>query len=265
MRTRPTLARSLVTAAVAVSLAGGQVPVAVPASAVHEGPWKPFLQRAKGYAKARQGIVAFGIVDEHGTLRGHRLKDPAPAASVVKVMFLVAYLRMPSVRDRALTEEDKDLLGPMIRWSDNATASRVLDIVGPKRMYNLADDADMRDFELREPWGLTRTSARDQAPFMFRLEDFIPSRHEGYARNVLRHIVPGQRWGIPKVAPDGWTVFFKGGWGSGTGRVTHQVAFLEDGERRIALAILIEHSPSHGYGTNTIRGVAKRLLKYHEA
>jgi hypothetical protein len=256
--------RSALVLVVAIALFGAPAPPTFQTG--HEGKsWQPFLERARDYAKARQGIVAFGIVDEHGKLRGHRLKDPAPAASLFKVMLLVTYLRMPSVRDRNLKEKDRDLLGPMIRWSDNVTAGRVLDIVGPKRINNLANDANMREFALRDPWGLTRTSSRDQARFMFRLEDFIPNRHEGYARNLLRHIVPGQRWGIPKVAPDGWTVFFKGGWGSGTGRVTHQVAFLENGDRRMAVAILIEHSPSHDYGTWTVRAVAKRLLKYYAA
>jgi beta-lactamase class A len=118
----------------------------------------------------------------------------------------------------------------------------------------------MRDFELHSTWGLSRTSARDQAPFMFELERYIPDRHEDFARRLLATIVKGQRWGIPKAAPREWTVYFKGGWGSGTGAVTHQVAFLESGERRIAVAILTTNSPSHGYGTETVRGVASRLL-----
>jgi hypothetical protein len=96
---------------------------------------------------------------------------------------------------------------------------------------------------------------------MFELERYIPSRHEAYARRLLASIVRSQRWGIPKAAPPGWEVFFKGGWGSGTGRVTHQVAFLEAGERRIAVAIFTENSPSHAYGTETVRGVAARLLR----
>ena len=38
-------------------------------------------------------------------------------------------------------------------------------------------------------------------------------------------------------------------------------ATLPRGERRIALAILTEHSPSHSYGKRTLRGVAKRLTR----
>ena len=56
-------------------------------------------------------------------------------------------------------------------------------------------------------------------------------------------------------------VFFKGGWGSGTGRVTHQVALLEQNDRRLAIAVLTEFNPSHDYGTRTVRGGRARLLQ----
>jgi hypothetical protein len=73
--------------------------------------------------------------------------------------------------------------------------------------------------------------------------------------------VRSQRWGIPPKVPSGWRVFFKGGWGSGTGRVTHQSALLQDGRLRISIAVLTEWNPSHAYGTRTIRGIAARLLR----
>ena len=59
----------------------------------------------------------------------------------------------------------------------------------------------------------------------------------------------------------GWRLYFKGGWGSGTGAVDHQVAFLQSGRMRIALAIFTVGNPSHGYGKQTLRGVAARLLR----
>ena len=39
-------------------------------------------------------------------------------------MLLVAYLRQPSVRARALRPDDRNLLTPMVRWSSNKDASR---------------------------------------------------------------------------------------------------------------------------------------------
>ena len=40
-------------------------------------------------------------------------------------MLLVAYLRQPSVRARALRPAERNLLTPMIRWSSNKDASAV--------------------------------------------------------------------------------------------------------------------------------------------
>jgi hypothetical protein len=78
---------------------------------------------------------------------------------------------------------------------------------------------------------------------------------------LLGSIVPSQRWGIADARPAGWALYFKGGWGSGTGWVDHQVALLKRGRRRIAVAILIRSSPRHAYGKETLRGVARRLLR----
>jgi hypothetical protein len=89
----------------------------------------------------------------------------------------------------------------------------------------------------------------------------VPARHRRYAMRLLSSIVPSQRWGIARVRPPGWALYFKGGWGSGTGWADHQVALLRRGRRRVSVAILITSSPSHAYATETLRGVAARLLR----
>ncbi len=73
--------------------------------------------------------------------------------------------------------------------------------------------------------------------------------------------MPEQRWGLARVAPKGWRLHFKGGWGSATGEVNHQVALLRRRDQRVAVAILTEGNPSHEYGARTLRGVAARLLR----
>jgi hypothetical protein len=234
----------------------------VPAAAEAATPgWWERGDAAERYLEERQGIVSFAFVTPRGKLRGHRKWRPAPSASVLKAMLLVAYLNRASVRKRALTQDDRALLAPMIRWSDNVTATRVLGIVGERRLDRLADRAGMRHFRLRSPWGLSEITAGDQARFFHRIDRYVPRRHRGYARWLLAHVVRSQRWGIPPKVPSGWRVFFKGGWGSGTGRVTHQSALLQDGRLRISIAVLTEWNPSHAYGTRTIRGIAARLLR----
>lgn len=221
--------------------------------------WQPHLAAARRYAKKRAGDVAFAVIDQRRRFRGFRVARTAPAASVFKVMLLVAYLRKRG--GQRLSDRDRALLGPMIRRSDNVRATRVRDILGRTRIEHVARLAGMRDFRCHQVWGLSRTSPRDQARFMYRLDSFIPGEHRRYARYLLSHIARGQRWGVGRAAPRGWSLFFKGGWGSATGRVDHQVALLTRGRRRVALAVFTQFNPSHRYGKQTLRGVAARLLR----
>ena len=81
------------------------------------------------------------------------------------------------------------------------------------------------------------------------------------AVNYASHRHGTQRWGIAQVQPSGWRLYFKGGWGSGTGWVDHQVALLTRGDQRVSVAILTYHDGTHAYGLATLRGIAARLLR----
>jgi hypothetical protein len=243
-----------------VSLLGAAAPAA---DALYRPlPWPERTVNAVEFVERRAGVESFAYIDQRGTLRGYRRWRVAPSASVLKPMLMVAYLNLASVRNRELTDSDRALLGPMIRRSDNVTAGIVLNTVGAAGLYRVARRSDMRHFRLHTPvWGMTEITAADQARFFYRIDSYVPRRHRAYARYLLSHIVRSQRWGIPPEVPSGWRVFFKGGWASGTGRVTHQVALLQDHDRRMAIAVLTEFNPSHDYGVRTIRGVASRLLR----
>ncbi len=193
-------------------------------------------------------------------LYGVGVRRTVPSASVLKAMLLAAYLRRPEVRDRDLSVADRDLLAPMVRWSDNVAATRVRDVVGDAGLVRLARRVGMRAFEPAPIWGLSRIDPADQTLFFLHFDRFVPGRHRAYALRLLRTIVPSQRWGIARVRPPGWALYFKGGWGSGSGAVDHQVALLRRGRRRLSVAILTTASPSHEYGKQTLRGVAARLL-----
>lgn len=246
-------------AALLVLAAPGEVARAGEGGGTRTGRWHPDIAAARRYARRRQGEVAFAVIDGGGQVRGLHRRQTAPAASVFKVMLLVAYLRMR--HDRDLSAADEALLGPMIRRSDSVAATTVRDVVGVARIERVARVARMRDFRYAAIWGLTRTSPRDQARFMYRLRSYLPARHRRYALRLLAGIVPSQRWGIGKVHTHGWRLYFKGGWGSGSGRVDHQVALLRRGHRKIAIAVFTQFDPDHAYGKRTLRGVFARLLR----
>ena len=223
--------------------------------------WHPDVRAAKRYAEDRAGEVSFAVFDMRGRLDHLRGGRRYPMASTFKVMLMVAYLRSGPVDDRELNEDDKDLLRPMIRRSDNEAATRIRDILGRHPIEKLADRAGMKHFRWDDIWGYCRSSARDQAHFMRTLRRYVPERHWDFARRQLAHIVERQRWGFGKAKPEGWRLYFKGGWGSGTGLVDHQIALLEREGRRIGVAVMTEGNPSHAYGKETLEEVARRLLR----
>lgn len=227
------------------------------AAATHH--WHPHIAAAERYARQRAGEVAFATIDQRGRFRGYRVRSTAPMASTFKVMLLAGLLRKRA--DSGLSRRDRQLLTPMIRRSDNVAATTVRDMVGPRRIRRLARVAGMRDFQYNPIWGLSRSSPRDEVRFMYRLQRYVPRKYRPFDRYLFSHVIRSQRWGIGRVVPPGWKLFLKGGWGSGTGLVDHQVALLKHGRRRIALAIFTQFNPDHAYGKQTLRGVAARLLR----
>jgi hypothetical protein len=223
-------------------------------------PWAKRVKAATAYARAREGRVAFAVLDLDGRMRGWHVDEQHRSASVVKAIFLVAYLNR--IGGRGLTGADRSLLGPMIRRSDNDAATRVRNIIGAGAVYAVAKRAGMKRFVLKTRWGDTLITAADQARLFARIDLFVPKRHRAYARRLLASIIEEQRWGVPRTLPPGWDVFFKGGWRPLAGRnLVNQSALIQSDDRRVALAVLTDGNPSHVYGTETVRGVARRVLR----
>lgn len=243
-----------------VTLCAGEVTETADARA-RAPAWKPDVAAARAYAAARRGTVSYAVRTPNRAW-GLRSQRTVSSASVVKAMLMVAYLRRPAVASRALGPADRALLDPMIRASDNDAASRVFGVVGDPGLLAVARAARMRNFSSGGPfWGSSRITAGDQARFFLRIDARLPARHRAYGLRLLRTIASYQRWGIARARPDGWTLYFKGGWGSSSGAVDHQVALLRRGTQRVSVAILTDGSPSKAYGDETLRGVARRLLR----
>jgi len=231
--------------------------LAAPASAAS---WKPDVGAARAYARDRGGSVSFTVRTPRHAY-GYRGDRVARSASVVKAMLMVSYLNRRSVRGRRLRAGDHALLSPMIRRSDNGAASRVRDIVGNGALAHLARRAHMRRFSTARSWGDTQTTTADQTRLFLRIDRFVVRRHRATALRLLGSITRRQRWGIAKAQPPGWSLYFKGGWGDGDGEVDHQVALLTRGGQRVSVGIMTTANPSKAYGDQTLRGVARRLLR----
>jgi beta-lactamase family protein len=217
------------------------------------------IRRAQRFARRRQGVVAFAVLEEGRRPRGFLRTARFPSASVVKAMLLVATLRRAD--GRRLSETERSLLRSMITVSDNDAASELYETVGGRGLHRVAGAAGMRKFADVGNWADSQITAADQARLFLRIDRLVPAAHRRYARKLLSSIVSWQRWGIASVARlRQMRIFFKGGWRRG---ISHQVALLERGGERLALAVLTSGSPSAEYGEETIERIAKRVLRPH--
>jgi Beta-lactamase enzyme family len=248
---------------------GGENVFSVPPNYVQgfdaASPSRGALDRARRYATRRAGLVSFAVVDTSGDSYAYRGRKRYASASVIKAMFLVAYLRKVRAEGRDLSGSERALLGPMIRVSDNDAAAAVYGLLGSARVERVARTAGMRFFaEIPTHWASGEVAARDQARFFARLDELVPQRFTHYARRLLRTIVDWQTWGIPAVArPRGYRVFFKTGRRTSpslSGVIVHQVARLECRGRVFTAAVLTDRQASYSYGIATITGIARRLL-----
>ena len=224
------------------------------------------IRSAQEFAAGR-GDVSFAVIDASIGLRGYDPDRQFSSASVSKALLLAAELRRLEREHLPLDRETKDLLEPMITYSDNRAADSVYAQVGDEGLDEVAEHAGIRDFE-PEPgfWGGDQVTAADMARFFFRLEANLPGPHRAYAKGLLASIAPIERWGIPQAIGHGWSIWFKGGWRpadqEGTsGAVTHQAALLvHRGGERLALAILTDETPGDVTGYAALEGVTERLL-----
>jgi hypothetical protein len=223
--------------------------------------WHPDMLAAIGYTDTRTGDVAFAVRTSDGRFYGYRPDHDEWSASVVKAMLMVAFLDEPWVRGRALNAYEKSVLGPMITESDNDDAQIIFDTVGQGALQSLARRVGMTHFATSPIWGETEITAADQTKFFLGIDGYVAKRHRAYAMSLLAGIVPSERWGIGEVAPKGWKLYFKGGWGYGTGLLDHQVALLVRGCARVSIAVLTMYDGSHPYGKDTLKGIFERLLR----
>ncbi|HST32120.1 MAG TPA: serine hydrolase [Solirubrobacteraceae bacterium] len=223
-------------------------------------PSRAAIASAVRYLDARAGRTSLAVVDSRGRLSGVRLREHFQSASIVKVMFLTAFLQRLNADRAGISALDRSLLYPMIHESDNDAASAVLDRVGLGAIARVAREAGMQDYAPGIGWwAYTQTSAADQARFFVAIERLIPHRFWPYARGLLAGIEPEQSWGIPEVARPRWQVFFKTGALPSEG-LFHEAARLERHGVTFTAAVFTTGDPSMAYGEETIRGVGARLL-----
>jgi beta-lactamase class A len=218
------------------------------------------IAAAVRYLDGRAGRTSLAVLDSNGGLSGVRLRSHFQSASVVKVMFLTAFLQRLNADNAPISALDRGLLYPMIHESNNDAASAVLERVGLDAIARVAREAGMREYAPGVGWwAFTQTSAADQARFFLALPRLIPRQFWAYARGLMAGIEAEQSWGIPQVARPRWQVFFKTGALPSEG-LFNETARLERPGVTFTVSVFTTGDPSMAYGEETIRGVGAALL-----
>jgi hypothetical protein len=229
-------------------------------------PSRTAIRRAQEFAAGR-GDVSFAVIDPSVGLHGYDADRQFSSASASKALLLAAELRRLMDEHEHLDQSTRELLEPMVTYSDNRAADAIYARVGDAGLEEVARRAGMTDFEATPGfWGGDQITAADMARFFYWLDHNLAGPYRGYGKRLLARITSVERWGIPEVVGPGWSVWFKGGWRPAgqehtSGAVTHQAALLEHrGGERLALAVLTEEPPGAGGGFSAIEGVTSRLL-----
>jgi hypothetical protein len=226
--------------------------------------WTPHTGAALAFARTRVGDHAFSVrTTQNKFYPGYRPDHQEWSASIVKAMLLTAYIDEPSVAHRKLTAGERSTLSGMIEASNNNDAQIIYDHVGNAGLEALAHRVGMTHFATNPQgiWGETLITPRDQSKYFLHIDKYMVSTHRVFAMYLLNHIIPSERWGIGQVNHKGWRLYFKGGWGYGTGLIDSQVAMLQRGCTRVSIAVLSMHDGSQPYGNATLFGIFSRLLQ----
>jgi len=190
------------------------------------------LERELGGRSGAAFSVGGGRVTQVGTLVG------GPAWSTIKVPLAIAALGQPGAGP--LAEE-------AITVSDNDAARALWELLGPpgaaaaavESVLAAAGDPETRvQTEVVHPpytsFGQTEWTLAAQQRFAAGLSA-VPGAEA--VLDLMRRIVPEQRWGFGAVAPD---AAFKGGWGPDDRNLVRQFAIFELSGRTVAAAIASE-------------------------
>jgi beta-lactamase class A len=214
--------------------------------------------------RGRSGSIAIRVEDVRTGVecrynegrRGH-------SASVVKATILAALLYWRQHTHTSLTSTEKHEATLMIEYSDNDAATWLWNDVGHTRLNQFIKAAAMSETELNPGgyWGLSEITARDELQLMRLLTEHNPvltNSSRGYELNLMNHVVPYERWGVPAGAPSGLTVYVKNGWlNDPVLWVINSIGAIEGHGRDYKMAILTYDNPSEQYGINTVEAIAE--------
>ncbi len=257
-----------VVAAVAI-LAGclpGPPPPGSPSGVCRPDPFSaPVTVALDAFGAETHHLTVAVFDDRSGCWYEFRPGQRVSTASVVKIEIMAGMLLRAQQSQRDLTPLERQRVAVMIRNSDDRAASALWSgLGGGPGMARIGSTfgLDATD-EVSPVWGLTTTTARDQAQFV---EELVqgPSPlgvlYRDQAWRFLSDINPSQQWGVRSGVPDGWRVGHKNGFAGSKccGWRVNSVGYVADPlGGGYSIAILSDRWPNLATGIPMVEAVAR--------
>ncbi len=195
-----------------------------------------------------------------------------PMASIIKVVVLTATLDRAAAQGRGLTTYERDLIEPMITWSDNDSADELWNVLGggPElKAFLERIGVDGIDPDPIGYWGDSQASPKAAAYMLAKLAwgDILTPELRRYALDLMTKVSDGQRWGVispaPERLPPGARVGVKNGWyPDDDGWEVNSAGFMiaADGRNGYTIAVLSDRQESFDETVDIIESVADMVF-----
>ncbi|MEZ5321964.1 MAG: serine hydrolase [Microthrixaceae bacterium] len=210
-------------------------------------------------------LTAAVFDDRTGCWYHYRRGERVSTASVVQTEILAGVLLRAQLQGRPLTATEQRRIVPMMAVSDDRSANALWSGLGGEggmEMIGWALGLAQTD-EVGPKWGLTTTTAEDQARFTERLVQgpgILDHAHRGLAWLYLRLVRSDQRWGVTAGVPDRWQVGLKNGSAPSRccGWRINSVGYVADPiGGGYSIAVLSDGWPSPQVGIPVVEAVAR--------
>jgi beta-lactamase class A len=213
------------------------------------------------------------------TYCGYRHQDTFYMASLAKVTTLAALLWQRQLKDKTLTSQERAWARLAITVSDNDAQSalwhragggrgvtRFLRAAGMSQTVTPPGRPGTGNLTSSDgPWGLTRTTARDQVTLLNLLTHgkLLSGSNRAYVLGLMRSVTPSQRWGVPTDAPRSSSVAVKNGWLPYQGSWwVNTIGYVHGNDTDYTVAVLSKGSPTFSEGQTKVISLARDV---HEA
>lgn len=225
-----------------------------------------FQRNIDAFSAARHHVTASVYDDRSGCWYHLRFGQRVTTASVVKVEIMGAAMLRAQDQGRGLTQWELGHVTNMIHSSNDPAASAMwVSLGGGAAMAGYGNRLGLLEtVETSPTWGLTSTTAYDQARFVGSLVQggIVAPNFRALAWWELRNIRADQRWGVRAGVPAGWQVGHKNGFADSRccGWRVNSVGYVSDpGGGGYAIAILSDGWPSLGSGIPMVEHVARTV------